>query len=189
MLANLSTLESLQKTHGHPAPVAAMSVFNADRPLIDFEHSDTDTDTFDFPAALEVIAQFSNAVKNNDEKEIAFWGPQFDKLQMVLSKASDSTRPVCEVWKKVLLLMTKEIPSPPNAITKTGGMDGPVDPETGTEAVQEEQGLEKQHFSSNTLTKEFSAKLSGTPEELSEFLNLYGKQIGIVVPTPIPNHS
>jgi len=168
MLANLITLENLQKTHGHPSPQSSMSIFNAVT-LLDFENS---PDAFDFVAAMEVVVQFSKALGAKNEKEIAFWGPQYDKLKAALSNTSAENRPVCEKWKQILSQATKDIPTFREITDGTGEV---VDSKPDTETPEQEQ----HQWSTNSYTKEMTGKISGSPEEIDQFVALLCGRLGI----------
>ena len=108
-VANLSTLESLQKSHGHSipfSPVSEMSVFNAVPPM-DFENPDG----FDLDAAVEIVAKYSKAVFGNDESAIAFWKSQFTELEEGMSKAPDDHK-----WDKIRSILRQ-------TIERNGGQD------------------------------------------------------------------
>ena len=101
-VANLSTLETLQKNHGHSMPFSAvseMSVFNAVPPM-DYENPDA----FDLDAAIEIVEKFTRAVYGNDESGMVFWKPQFVELEEGIAKAPDDHR-----WDKIRSLLRQTV--------------------------------------------------------------------------------
>ena len=166
MIANLATLEALQNSHGHRSPASELAVFNS-VPRVVFERPDV----FDMASAVEIVENFTKAVRNNDDVAVAEWQPQYEELKVALLKATVGPKPTSDKWDQIYTEIMKLSrpstwePTPRERIKNSRSDDDTTEPRQPTYQVAH--------------AKNYSTRLEGTPDELAEFLNLYGDRLGI----------